>query len=977
MDSYIRTYQNPVVNTHVINTVNDYQMLVQSRRENVKTKFVVVHQNIRSIARNFDEFIVLLSQFREEIDCIVLSETRYISNISNFQIEGYNLLYNEGCYNVCDGVTIYIKNNINYTVKLVNLAETTALEVNIVYDNDTYQLIAIYKSPQINIADFNDSLKSYIKHIKKTDYSLIIGDVNIDILSENINSYEYLDILSENGFISQINKYTREQNESKSCLDHIFLKSKSGVSHGDVAAIIKTNITDHYTTILNIGTEKVKECINENKIYEIIDKTKLLDLIRNETWSDIYYHDNPDTSYNIFYDIIKQAIKQSTIIKMFNNKTRKRKPWITTGIIRSMNKRDQLYQKHLKNIEDNEIRNEYITYRNKINNLVKKTKNSYMKRMIYDTGKTDSKKIWEGVKNITNNQKHQSSIQYIKQGNNDIRDKQEIANIFNTYYANVGSNLAEKVDKATPSKCNILDSTIFLRPTDESEIKKYIFELKNKKAPGEDGISSETIKYISDFILTPLNFIYNKVLEKGIYPNKLKIAVIKPLFKKGERNNTENYRPLSLISNFSKILEKIIKSRLTKYLQKFDIIARNQYGFQEHKSTNDAIAKLTSLMYNALDKSKPSLVIFLDLAKAFDTVSHGQLLKNLYNIGCRGVVQKLFASYLNDRNQCVQIDNKKSEYISVKFGVPQGTVLGPVLFTIYMNDILTKNTVGKIVSFADDTAIHYSSENWASLKLIAEQDLKQIKTYFDSKILTINYEKTFFLPITSLSCNLPSYTELIIKTQSKDVLIRMAEKVKYLGIIIDSHLRWNYQVQSVVQKIRGMLYTFTQLKKVLHVEHLRAVYIALVESIIRYGIIGWGGVGNTFLHPLEVQQKHFIKLIYNRERRYSTELLFKESNLFSIRQLYCYTALIKQHKDREIDRIINHNYDTRTKEQGKFKTERKIKTIGQKYFEYIGLRLYNALPTEIRHVLYIKFFKKTVKDWIKNQGLHICDPIFN
>lgn len=357
-------------------------------------------------------------------------------------------------------------------------------------------------------------------------------------------------------------------------------------------------------------------------------------------------------------------------------------------------------------------------------------------------------------------------------------------------------------------------------------------------------------------------------------------------------------------------------------------------------------------------------------------MSHAQLLQKLQSIGCRGIPLQLFSSYLKERKQCVQIENKISEYEIVKYGVPQGTVLGPILFTIYINDILTQNSAGQMISFADDTAIFYSSKNWQTLKTTVEQDLKKVKTCFDSKLLTINYNKTYFLPVTSLSNNLPSYKVLDITDRNKTFQICSSEKVKYLGIYIDNHLRWNFQIQSMVQKLRGLLYKFKQLKQILNIQHLKVVYKALVESILRYGIIGWGGVGVTHIKQLEVIQKRIIKIIYNKKARYPTDLLFQESNLFNIRQIYCYTSLIQQHKFRDLSQVADHNYDTRCKIGGYIKIERKTKSIGQKYFQYVGVKLYNMLPKNIRDTLYMNRFKILIKNWIQNQGISIYESIF-
>lgn len=708
--------------------------------------------------------------------------------------------------------------------------------------------------------------------------------------------------------------------------------------------------------------------------YEVIDTPKLINFIKNENWLNVYDCDNPETCVEIFLDIIKKLIKKATILKSYTSRNKKRKPWMTNGIVKSICTRDTLFQQHIKRPQDIEIKNQYINYRNKINSLVKKAKSKYLKNLMYNTEKVDSKKLWEGVKTITNNStKCNKEIKYILKNATKITNKSEMAKQFNNYYANVGHNLAQKIDYSPPlASTTEVTSSLFLYPTDVPEIKKFIKELKVNKAPGKDGITPKIIKDLEEYISKPLCYIFNKVLETGVYPSPFKEAIIKPLYKSGDKNLIENYRPISIISNFGKLLEKIIKVRLVNYLDKHNLISNCQYGFQEKKSTNDAMAKLVSYMYNALDQSKPSLCVFLDLAKAFDTVSHEQLLSKLESIGIRGNVLDLFKNYLGNRKQYVKIDNSLSTYELVTYGVPQGTVLGPVLFIIYMNDILTQKSAGEIISFADDTAIFYSSETWEMLKSIVEKDLKQIKNYFDSKILTINYNKTHYLPITSLAGNLPNYKSLQIRDGDKVLEIASAEKVKYLGIYIDQHLRWQFHIQALVQKLRGLIYKFRQLKQVLNIKELRTLYIALVESILRYGIIAWGGGGVTYLKPLDNIQKRILKILYGKHICFPSETLFQISNLFTIKQLYYYNCLIHQYKTRNTAVCISHDYNTRCREMGHLKTDRKVKAIGQKFFGYIGIKLYNGLPKCVKDNTNIYKFKRFVKIWIKAQGTSIC-----
>lgn len=369
-------------------------------------------------------------------------------------------------------------------------------------------------------------------------------------------------------------------------------------------------------------------------------------------------------------------------------------------------------------------------------------------------------------------------------------------------------------------------------------------------------------------------------------------------------------------------------------------------------------------MYKAVDNKTPALCIFLDLKKAFDTVCHKRLLEQLERLGFRGTSYRLFENYLQERNLYVKINGELSDSGTVTYGVPQGTVLGPILFIIYMNDLLTINTSGSILSFADDTAIFLEDTTWENLRKKAESELTFIKNWFDNKKLTINYSKTYFLPISSYQNHLPNFSELNILSRLTQTKIKSVSNIKYLGIYLDNHLRWDVHVKNTHKKIRGLLHKFKVLRDILKIKETIIVYKSLVESILRYGIIGWGGVAKSILEPLQRIQNQIIKIIYSKNIRYTTDILYNECKLFDIRQIYSSVLLLNQFKNKNQMLFISHDYHTRSNMNKNQIILKSKKTIGQRYFKYYCSKIYNILPSTLRNKKSYLLFKKSVNTWI-------------
>jgi hypothetical protein len=285
-----------------------------------------------------------------------------------------------------------------------------------------------------------------------------------------------------------------------------------------------------------------------------------------------------------------------------------------------------------------------------------------------------------------------------------------------------------------------------MNPTDHHEVERLIMQLDNEKAPGIDGLDNRLIKSVKDSIVTPLTLICNLSLSSGLFPDEWKMASVCPIFKCGSRDKPENYRPISLLGAFSKILEKIVNKRLVDFLEKQNVLSARQLGFRRGKSTEDAVRYLTTSVAACLDEKENCIGVFLDLAKAFDTVSVPLLLKKLNDSGVRGLALEWFASYLMGRKQCVSVGQFRSSSQEVRYGVPQGSILGPTLFILYMNDLHKIHIESaEVVCYADDTAIVFRGSTWKDAFANAESGLAQVSHWLQRNLLTLNATKTKFL----------------------------------------------------------------------------------------------------------------------------------------------------------------------------------------------------------------------------------------
>jgi hypothetical protein len=338
-----------------------------------------------------------------------------------------------------------------------------------------------------------------------------------------------------------------------------------------------------------------------------------------------------------------------------------------------------------------------------------------------------------------------------------------------------------------------MSETIFLKPTTEHELKIISMPFKGGKAPGYDHIPM----HLFDIISKPLMRVINISLEKGIFPNDLKMAKVIPIFKAGDVDIFTNYKPISILSSFSKIYEKVMYNRLLDFIERFEILYSFQFGFRTKHSTNHALTHLVNKIATGIDQNKISIGVFLDLSKAFDTLNHSILFSKLENYGIRGVALNWIKSYFHNRKQFVQYNNVTSSQLITQCGVPQGSILGPLLFILYINDLSNASRIVEPLIFADDTSICYSHSDPVVLASVLNEALQSISSWMRANKLSVNIDKTDYVIFHSRHKKV-SYD---ISHSFHYKCITRKPKVKFLGFFLDENLTWKPRISHVCKKI--------------------------------------------------------------------------------------------------------------------------------------------------------------------------------
>lgn len=977
--------------------------------QNVKINSITIfHQNIQHLESRKESLEIVLEEIKPNI--VVLTE----HNMKQLELDRFNLsnFYITSSYSRSTtsggGVVILSRGGLNSKAlalkKIEDLTDDKLFECCMAkykFNKWSFVLVGVYRKPQLQNLEFLsrlDKLIELLSALKDVKDFVIAGDFNLNVLNCTPEIQHFKNILKSHSVHYLVDFPTRVTANTSTAIDNILTNIDKSLSH--VIGIV-TALSDHDGQILELTIPGAKDFVNNyeytvQRDFSVNNMNVFNCILSRENWMPVYLAKVEDKfklfnsifHYNFDLVFTKKKVKKYVNKSKFN--------WINQDLVTEQKDIVKL-TKQAKSSGNVEMLN-YT----KFINMNYKRRLINAKKTFYDQliNKSDnvSKKTWEII-NLETGKKSKGikdSPHEIRIHDEVISDPLSISNCFNNYFVEVIENLINGAP-SKPQLKNNQNVTSFLdqinikipfrcRPVDEEELGKIISTLKNKSSSGHDEVPLKLIKYVGKSLLKPLVHLINSSLITGIFPNCLKISKVVPIYKKGERHEIGNYRPVSVLPSISKIYERVMYNRLVDHLQNNNLFDEQQHGFRKGKSTTTALLNFSETIIDAVDNGNNVAGIFMDLSKAFDSISHEILLHKLKDFGILNNYLNWFRSYLSERMQYVEIMSKnkntliryRSETLTIKHGVPQGSILGPLLFLCYVQGMpsILKNILGtgsRLILYADDANLVTTAKSHHDLETACQEQMKIIETFFIQNSLFLNGNKTNQIIFSTKQNKNAREIDVFVEGNK----IESLKLTKFLGVEVDNNLSWDQHIQKLASKISSGLYVLRRMSLLCSLDTLKTVYFAHIHSHISYGLAVYGGTSKNNLDTILIFQKKALRILLNLEDQISVKNKFSELNILTVYDQYILECIMcVRYKYNELDRHSSiHSYNTRHRNNLNLAQHRL--SFFTKKATHFGSKCLNHLPENLKSKINNKNFKHLVKNYLLKKSCYSKEEFFS
>lgn len=916
----------------------------------VGKNFNILYLNAQGLPESVSHLEIDLDNLA--VDVICLSETWLaVEQASRVTIPGYTLA-SSYCRSksIRGGVGVWLRDRItavsldySYCVEL----DFEVCGVKFEVGETKYLFLCLYRSPNGDFNVFADRLERTLEKVRSLDREIYVcGDFNVNFLEESSQRKTLVELFISFNLIGIVHEPTRLNNQ----LDNIF----TGVQNSSqLVEVFDVPYSDHRAVLLK--TERYFEGCRREYSYRLVTQDNKLifrKYLSCEPWSEVI--EGLDIQGGVEYFLNTLGLYYDLSFPM---KTKKcsgtKKSWVDETVKQRSQKIKDLYilQRRFP-----ELRKLYLESKRSHRRLLNETKGRYYSEKI-DRANNRSREMWRVINELSGKAggKNAKNIQLVVD-NKVLQDPSEVAEAFAHFYQQSATSVLKNIPREgylfPPNM--IISGCFFVEPLTEHETFNILCNLKPKRSVDAHGFSGAFLREFRNEIAGPLTLLINKSFAQGVFPECLKLTKVKPLYKKADRTDANNYRPVSLVSTVSKVFEYAMLSRLNSFLQKFHVLSSSQHGFLKSKSTSTAIENFYSDVLLEMEKKNTVVGVYCDLSKAFDTVSHSLLLEKLENYGIRGIPNDWFRSFLEGRKQYVELRGLdvstvpiRSSEFTVPCGVPQGSVLGPILFLLFVNDLPAFIDEGRLTMYADDTSILISDPEPEGAVLRTNRELQRMSKWFSGNKLYLNSEKTNYTVFHTRQ----SKVEDMQISMAGTALSRTGQ-TKFLGLILEETLAWGAHCSFLSGKLNGCIYQIRTLRPLLALPVLLNVYYSEFESRISYGLLFWGSSCVTDLFLL---QKKALRCMLGLSRLDSCRPYFKSLKILTLTSLYVLAAACYIHGIRDsvpTHRDV-HRHDTRNCNRMVVPQHRlQLSANGPLC---MGIRVYNNLPSQIKHLPQKKF----------------------
>ena len=913
-----------------------------------KRELKVFSLNVRSLFKN-------VSYLREEIDffskfdVLCLNETncritKLPNGLRDLEIDGFHEPIIQEPMRKSGkggGLAIYINKRVCDPEKLEKMdlrldpedtsGEFLALKVHdFKHTNKTKVIVNFYRSPSNNVRKFLEKLESVLKGLERHSKKQIavVGDANIDLLQYENDAYsqDLVTVLEKYGFVQTVAKPTRVTDHSATLIDHVYTNHASNVISCN---IITTDISDHFGISTTFSLEKsanvtfrrgVNICSKKNEARDLNEANhlKFKDLIENETWESVGNDLDANEQYNALSKLYMKHYENAYPLK--RNKVRRKferanaKPWILPWLEAACNRKKLLFFEKVTNPSQKNC-DAYEKMKKFCEKHVTLAKAKYYKNLFVKY-QDCSKKQWKVINGLLNRERKASDHIRLKDRDGTIISSDKaVAERFNDYFSSIAANIKTQIaarhtfdpggfKQYLGRPCT---NSMFLRPTSPREVQETISKLKNKSTL-DSKIEPLKIANTCENFTTALAKIVNTSFSSGLFPKSLKTAKVVPIHKGGSKLDVSNYRPISLLGSFSKIYEKLMHKRVLEFFDQNNTLFENQYGFRPGRSCEHALLNAQNSILQSLNKKQISVLLLLDYSKAFDVLDHNTLLHKLEHYGIRGIVKEWFKSYLSDREQFVSINGTTSEKKPIIYGVPQGSILGPLLFVIYINDLPGICNLAKFILYADDANIIITGESFEIISSQVNQLTRNLVKWVGTNGLALNVKKTCYMIFTRRKVSLDSLNITIDNT-----VIERKTTARFLGVIVDDKLSWSEHIKAVKTKMARYLGIMYKLKRLIPITARLQIFQSLVQSHLNFCSLVWGFASKSHIESLFAKQKQGMRTVMSGFVNYKykdgvnpghTKRAFEKHNVLTVHNIIVKNALTLLHKVKNMPGLL-------------------------------------------------------------------------